>query len=98
MTARRAKAGEKVDFERLAQDLMFGTSFNIREAGLDYRKGKTVEDVHKARRKAIANGHAKTEFELSMLELYLKEVFKAKHIEPVSAATLAPSESSQASA
>lgn len=84
MTARRAVAGRPVDFSVLAQDLMFGSRFHIGHAGLALRKGKTREDVLAAMRKARdpKNGHAKTELELSMLEVYLKDVFRAHHVAP----------------
>lgn len=82
VTALFAGAGKKVNFAVLASDLMFGRGFNVAAAGLQYRKGKTVEDVKKAREKALNNGRGKTEHELSMLEVYLKEVFKATHVEP----------------
>jgi len=66
-------------YEKLAQDLMFGTvkSTDIGPVyGLTFRKNKTVDDIRKAIEKAKKNGHAKVEFELSMLEVYLKYVLK----------------------
>lgn len=66
--------------EWLASNLLFSTNVKIDESlahcGLEYRKGKTVGDVLKAREKAIKNGMQKTEYELNMLQVYLKSVFK----------------------
>jgi hypothetical protein len=66
-----------VDFHALALEVMFTGKVDYRKHGLGYRKGKTLEDVRKALSKArdVKNGHARTETELSMLELYLGHVF-----------------------
>jgi hypothetical protein len=66
-------------YEQLATDLLFSkvTVGDIgSKYGLTLRKGKTVSDIQNAMRKAVNNGHAKVEFELSMLEVYLKQVLK----------------------
>ncbi len=55
---------------------MFGRKIN---PNLQYRKGKSIEDVHKAFTKAMKNGMGKTEYELSMLEIYLQDVFKKSY-------------------
>lgn len=70
-------AKTKVDFQALALDVMFTGKVDYQKHGLGYRKGKTLEDVRKALAKArdVKNGHARTETELSMLELYLGDVF-----------------------
>lgn len=44
--------------------------------GLQYRKGKTVEDLVYARKKALKAGYGRTETEISMMEVYLKQVLK----------------------
>lgn len=44
--------------------------------GLQFRKNKTADDIKHAISKATKAGRAKVEFELSMLELYLKDVLK----------------------
>lgn len=75
-------------YKSLAEFIMFGnykTYVAIHEEmvslGLEFRKGKTCDDISKALRKALhpKNGFLKTEFELSMLEVYLKhDVVKRK--------------------
>ena len=47
----------------------------VKGNGAKFRKGKNSDDINKASKKAMKNGRQKTEFELDMLELYLKEVF-----------------------
>jgi hypothetical protein len=44
--------------------------------GLQYRNGKTVDDLIHARKKALKAGLGRTETEISMLEVYLKQVLK----------------------
>lgn len=65
-------------YDRLAAALMFAGKADLQVLGLEYRKGKTIEDVKKARLKALdpKNGMAKTEVELSMFAVYLKGIFK----------------------
>lgn len=70
---------ERVDFKQLAKAFMFSdqnTIVILTEFKLQYRKNKTVVDLVKAKRKALKNGMGKTEYELGMLEIYLKDVFK----------------------
>lgn len=66
-------------YEELATALMF-TKVLVSEFGtkfkLEFRKGKTVQDLNKALMKAARNGRGKVEFEVDMLELYLKDVLK----------------------
>lgn len=70
----------KLDFKKMAQLLMFNRAGFIKyirgDIRAEFRKGKGVNDINKASQKALKNGHGKTEFELDMLELYLKDVFK----------------------
>ena len=60
---------------------MFG-SVNVNEQSLinnyqlQYRANKTMLDIQNAMQKAKKNGRQKVEFELGMLELYLKRVLK----------------------
>jgi hypothetical protein len=70
------------DYMALAQVLMF-TETSVADLpaifekhGVVYRKGKGVADIVNASFKAIKNGMSKTEYELSMMELYLKDVLK----------------------
>lgn len=70
-----------MSYKNLASDLMFGTVVVAEletKYGLTFRKNKTAEDIRNARHKATKNGMRKVEFELSMLEVYLKEVLKEK--------------------
>lgn len=66
-------------YQRLATDLMFST---VRTAdleskyGLVFRKDKTGTDIAAAIAKARKAGFGKVEFELSMLEVYLKGLLK----------------------
>lgn len=65
-------------YQNLASEIVFTGTLDPAKYGLVYRKGKSKEDVLKARTKAFnpKNGHAKIEHELSMFELYLKDIFK----------------------
>lgn len=66
-------------YSRLAMDIMFGgvlVSEIEGKYGLVLRKNKTVEDVKEAVRRGKNAGMGKTEFELSMIEVYLKQVLK----------------------
>ena len=69
-------------FDQMSQELFFtgvkDVSAWLDKHGVEYRKGKTIEDLHKARQKALKAGRGKTEFELSFMELYLKDVLKVK--------------------
>lgn len=64
----------------LARELMFGrvcdTDTTLIKHQLQYRVGKSKSDIQTAITKALKNGHQKTETELSMLEVYLKQVLK----------------------
>ena len=61
-----------------ARSRMFTNKYTLEINGLMYRKNKGQEDVEKALKKAcdVKNGHGKTEFELSMFELYLTKILK----------------------
>jgi len=67
-----------LNLEDMARDIMFAGRLDLARYAVEYRKGKTIEDVKAALRKARdpKNGMAKTEVELSMLEVYLRQVFK----------------------
>lgn len=60
----------------IALEIMFGGKVDLAKHGLEYRKGKTKEHIENALRKASKNGLGKTEFEISMFEVYLKDVLK----------------------
>ena len=70
----------KVDFNHIACVLMFrgGDDFKqyLTDHKIQYRKNKSLSDVANAIKKSKRNGMYKTEYELGMLELYLKDVFK----------------------
>lgn len=64
-------------YNALASWILFsGGALNLASFGLEYRKGKTIDDLRRACEKGIRAGNAKCEFELSMVELYLKSVLK----------------------
>jgi hypothetical protein len=67
-------------YQKLAADILFiglvVTPENLAKYNLQFRKGKVAIDLIDARRKALKNGRAKIEFELSFFELYLKQVLK----------------------
>lgn len=67
-------------YKDLALMMMFSKISDVdgtlRARGLQYRKGKAVEDLVHARQKALKAGHGRCEFELSMMEVYLKQVLK----------------------
>jgi hypothetical protein len=44
----------------------------------EYRKGKTIEDLKEARRKAAKAGMHKLEFEINMARAYVKDVLKKR--------------------
>lgn len=67
-------------YKRLAERIMFGgqNKINFDDFGLEFRKNKTVHDINHAISKSKKNGHLKTETELDMLEIYLKDVLKKR--------------------
>lgn len=74
--------------EMLANKIMFSESSLqsldaiLNELGLEYRKGKTIQDVYKAIKKARnpKMSYYKSELECSSLAMYLKlDVFKNSH-------------------
>lgn len=70
-----------MSYKDLASDLMFGKVVVAElesKYGLTFRKNKTADDIRNARSKATKSGYGKVEFELSMLEIYLKDVLKEK--------------------
>ena len=68
---------QEVQYGPLANAVMFAGRLSLSDYGVQYRKGKTIEDVRKAVAKARKFGRCKVECELSLLEVYLKEIFKA---------------------
>lgn len=69
-----------LNLNAMASEIMLGGRLDPARHGVEYRKGKTVEDVKKALRRARNPrvGMAKVEVELSMFELYLRtQVFRA---------------------
>ena len=68
----------KVDFNALSRQIMFEglTKDYIESEGLQWRKGRDMKTLRNSTRKALKNGFGRTEVELGMLELYLKDEFK----------------------
>jgi hypothetical protein len=69
--------------EDLASQIWFGgikTADDIRATGWEFRKGKGVPHINHAMQKARKNGMGATQYELSMLEVYLKDVLKVKRV------------------
>lgn len=66
-----------VDYKSLAQDAFLTGKIDFAKYGVEYREGKNILDVKQAHAKALKNGRQKTEFEISMFEVYLKQVVKA---------------------
>lgn len=70
----------KLNLDAMAAEIMLGGRLDPARHGVEYRKGKTIEDVKKALKRACNPkvGMAKVEVELSMFELYLRtQVFRA---------------------
>lgn len=71
-------------YEMLAEQIMFSGNINntlidfMEKHQLQFRKGKCTADINSAIVKARKNGIGKVEFELSMLAVYLKDIFKSK--------------------
>lgn len=73
---------EKVNYTKVAEMLMFSYPEFVKmlkSGELRFRKGKDLKDVASAMNKSRKNGMNKVEYELSMLELYLKDVFLSTH-------------------
>lgn len=70
----------KVMAERLLFSHMTPEIFELtlRECKLQFRKGKSIENINGALVKTKKNGRNKVEFELDLLETYLKGVLKLK--------------------
>jgi len=70
---------KKIDFNAVANKFMFSgmkISDIVECFGLQYRKGKDHVDLLMANQKAVMHGRGKTEHELRMLEIYLRDVFR----------------------
>lgn len=65
-----------VDYNRIAEEVMFLGKLSLTKHNVTYRKNKDSKDVVEALKKALRNGNGKTENEISMLEIYLKDVLK----------------------
>lgn len=48
----------------------------------EFRKGKGFDDLKNAQRKAKKNGMLKTEFEINMAQVYVKDVLKKRRVMP----------------
>lgn len=71
-----------IDCTSLAKKLLFTKIINseldntLYKIGLQYRKGKSMYDIPIAISKGLKAGLGKTEYEVSMVALYLSKVFK----------------------
>lgn len=66
-----------INYDTIASDVMISGVLNLTKSGVMYRKGKSADDIRKARVKALKHGRQKIETELSMMALYLKDILKA---------------------
>lgn len=53
-------------------------SAKLEELGLEYRKGKNIDDLRKAVERGKKQGRAKTEFEIGMVAIQVKSVLKTR--------------------
>jgi hypothetical protein len=64
----------------IARAIMFTVFFadapTLEKYGVCFRKGKDVSDLKAALQKGLKAGRGKTEYEISMVELYIKDVLK----------------------
>lgn len=70
---------EKVDFKLLAEKAIFRPKEFMRyveDNNIKFRKNKGIHEVKNAIVRAMQWGSGSTEFEIGMLELYLKDIFK----------------------
>lgn len=72
--------------EDIALLLMTGRIQSADFEGWEYRKGKTIDDIHNAVKKGMNPKHSfsKTEYEIDFIALYLKDVLKKKRISKTS--------------
>jgi chorismate-pyruvate lyase len=73
-----------VDFKVLADIFIFGhrpIGEIVASESLEFRKGKTQDDIHNAWKKSLKHGNDKIEHELELFEIYLKQIFKSKRIQ-----------------
>lgn len=75
----KAVPKKDVDFESLANKIMFGKGVDFNVELIEFRKGKSVDDVRKSVRRAEKLGGFKAENTLGFLEIYLSRIFKKKH-------------------
>lgn len=68
---------EPINFGGMAQSIMFAGTLVLSNYGVQYRAGHSVHSVNDALRKARKNGRGRVEYELGLLEAYLKGIFKA---------------------
>ena len=73
-------AQKTLDLKEIGERILLGFATTETFYGWEFRKGKTNEDINKAVRKARNPKHSfgKVEYEISMLEVYLKDVLKRK--------------------
>ena len=66
----------------MAEQIMFigipNADNYLNDNGMEFRKNKTLSDIHEAFRKGLKDGMGKTEFELGMIEVHLTKVLKLK--------------------
>lgn len=73
MSTRERKVSQ---LDVLAMNLLFEGDMKMAENGYEYRKGKSVEDVARARQKASKFGRGKLETEISLMAAYLSSIVK----------------------
>lgn len=68
-----------IDYKKMAEEVFRGIPVDLAAHGVVFRKGKTRDDLVAARAKALQPryGRGKIESELSSLEMFLSDVFKA---------------------
>lgn len=66
--------------KEIAHAVLFSSTTIPAVLGDDFelRKGKTTEDFKAAIKRGIKQGHAKTEYEINMVEVHLASVIKKK--------------------
>lgn len=78
-----------MELKRFAEIVLFnklrGTRFSEQNlidfnTTWEFRKGKTVGDIHNALSKALKNGRQKFEYEVDMLTVYYEGIFKKRKV------------------
>ena len=76
------KNKNNIGIKIITENLMFGGIKNHKEleemvkGQWEFRKGKTIDDIHIAVKKGVKMGHGKTEREIDCVAMYLETVLK----------------------